>query len=89
MNLSLNFDTLTIDEVDLLEEISGQSIDTIARSFSGGGGKPMAKLLKAIAFVSARRENPDVTLEEVGALPVAAVLGTEEAQPIPPADASV
>ena len=65
MNLSLDFDSLTLDEIELLEDISGISIDAIGKRL-GGDDQPKAKVMKALAFVASRRENPDVTIEEIG-----------------------
>lgn len=90
MNLTLNLDTLTIHEVELLEEISGQGIDSIARTMSAQGeGKPMAKVLKAVAYIAARRDNPAVTLEEIGNLPISDLFQEEAPAAIPPTPASV
>lgn len=86
--LSLDFDTLTIDEVEQLEEIAGIGFDGIARALQPGSGKPMAKVLKAVAFIAARRANPDVTLAEVAATPISTLFQDEAPTPVPPTDAS-
>lgn len=65
MNLTIDFDSLTLDEIELLEEMTGVSIDAIGKRL-GGDDQPKAKVMKALAFVASRRENPDVTIEEIG-----------------------
>lgn len=65
MNLSLDFDSLTLDEIELLEDISGISIDAIGKRLTGDDA-PKAKTMKALAFIAARRDDPSVTLEDIG-----------------------
>lgn len=67
MNLSIDFDTLTLDEIELLEDMAGVSIDTIGKRLTGDDA-PKAKLMKAMAFIAARRDDPDITVEEIGKL---------------------
>jgi hypothetical protein len=65
MNLSIDFDSLTLDEIEILEEVSGLSIDTIGKRLTGDDA-PKAKTMKALAFIAARRDDPDVTLDDIG-----------------------
>ena len=65
MNLSIDFDSLTLDEIELLEEISGISIDAIGKRLTGEDA-PKAKTMKALAFIAARRDDPEITLEDIG-----------------------
>lgn len=65
MNLSIDFDSLTLDEIEILEEMTGVSIDAIGKRLSGEDA-PKAKTMKALAYVASRRENPDITVEEIG-----------------------
>ena len=65
MNLSLDFDSLTLDEIELLADISGISIDAIGKRLTGDDA-PKAKTMKALAFIAARRDDPSVTLEDIG-----------------------
>lgn len=59
----MNFDieTLTLNEVEILEDLTGGSIDSMLEE-----GSPRGKTLKALAFIIMKRDNPDVTLEEAG-----------------------
>jgi hypothetical protein len=61
--LSLNIDSLTLDEIDAIEEIIDAPLDTLSKP-----GMRKAKLLKAMAFVIKRRDNPDFTIEDAGKL---------------------
>ena len=65
MNLHIDFDSLTLNEIETLEEMTGVSIDAIGKRLAGDD-QPKAKVMKALAFVASRRENPDVTVEEIG-----------------------
>jgi hypothetical protein len=64
---TIDFDqsTLTWDEVEVIEEISG-----LGMGLWEDPNYPKAKLMKAFAFVAAKRTNPDITIEEVGARPI-------------------
>lgn len=59
--MEIDFDLLTLDEVEQIELISGLSIDEVMKR-----GKPKGRALKAVIFVMARRTNPEYTLEEAG-----------------------
>lgn len=76
--LNLNLDSLTIDEMETMEEITGAPFDE-----AFGAGKPKAKVLRALAFIIKRREDPDFTLEDAGKLAIRL-----DADPVPPTVAS-
>lgn len=59
--MDFDIDTLTIAEVEVIEDATGQPFDDI---FSDKG--PKAKMLRAIAYVAGRRENPDFTWDDAG-----------------------
>jgi hypothetical protein len=61
--LALNIDSLTLDEIDAIEEIIDAPLDSLNKP-----GQKRAKLLKAMAYVIKRRENPDFTIEDAGRL---------------------
>lgn len=59
--INIDPEDLTLDEVEEVEEIIGGDI---AAAFSEGS--PKGKAIKAVVFITLRRDNPDLTLEEVG-----------------------
>jgi hypothetical protein len=61
--LSLDIDSLTIDEIEVIEDIIDGPLDSIAKP-----GAKKAKLLKAMAYVVKKRANPEFTLEDAGRL---------------------
>jgi hypothetical protein len=61
--LSLNLESLTIDEIDAIEEIIDAPLDSLSKP-----GVRKAKLLKAMAYVIKKRDNPDFTIEDAGRL---------------------
>ena len=61
ISLTIDIEDLTLDEVEEIEEITGESLDNMAAVRKG-------RMLKALAFIILRRDRPDITLEEVGAM---------------------
>lgn len=61
--LSMDIDSLTIDEIEIIEDIIDGPLDGLAKP-----GAKKAKLLKAMAYVVKKRENPEFTLEDAGRL---------------------
>lgn len=54
-----DFESLTLEEVELIENLVGESID---QTFSDG--KPKGKALKVFTWVVMKRDNPKFTIEE-------------------------
>jgi hypothetical protein len=72
-----DFETLTLEEVETIELITGTSIDQIMDA-----GQPKGKALKAIIFIIKKRTDSNFTLEEAGRVKLseaqAAFLGAED-----------
>lgn len=58
---TIDINSMTIADIETIEEITGQPIDKI-----GDPNAPKGKMMRALAFVKARKDNPDVTMEDVG-----------------------
>ena len=58
-----NFDNLTLDEVETIENIVGVSIDDMLNK-----GELRGKPLKAMVWIYTRRNNPDYKIEDAGKL---------------------
>ncbi|NBR65359.1 MAG: hypothetical protein EBS85_03830 [Micrococcales bacterium] len=58
---SFDFESLTLNEVEQIELITGSSIDQLMDD-----GQPKGKALKAIIFIVKKRSNPNFTLEQAG-----------------------
>lgn len=58
MEISFDLEHLTIGDLEDLEEICDKPYEEL--DFT----KPSAKMVKAMVFLSARRKNPDFTLED-------------------------
>jgi hypothetical protein len=56
---TFDFESLTLEEVETLENLTGEAID---QAF--GNGKPKGKVLKAFIWIVMKRENPKFTIEE-------------------------
>lgn len=61
--LDLKLESLTIDEIDAIEEITGQPLDALNKP-----GSRRAPMLKAMAFVVMKRKHPEFSIEDAGAL---------------------
>jgi len=61
--LDLKLDSLTIDEIDAIEEITGQPLDALNKA-----GTRRAPMLRAMAYVVMKRKFPEIQPEDVGRL---------------------
>ncbi|MBM7770627.1 hypothetical protein JOD54_000831 [Actinokineospora baliensis] len=80
--LTIDVNSLTIAEVEAVEEIIGGPIDTL-----GKPGALKGKLLRAIAFVAGRRNDPGFTIEDAGHVRISAI-GQGAPDPFVPAASS-
>ena len=56
---SFDFESLTLEEVELIENLTGTSIEE-----AFGNGKPKGKVLKVFIWIMMKRDNPKFTIEE-------------------------
>jgi hypothetical protein len=61
-----DFESLTLDEVEQIELITGSSIDQLLDA-----GQAKGKALKAIIFIMQKRKDPSFTIEQAGKIPLA------------------
>jgi len=57
-------DTLTLDEIETIENLSGAPIDELM-----GNGKLKGKSLKAFIWVAKKRTDPNFKMEHAGKMP--------------------
>jgi hypothetical protein len=67
-------ESLTFDELDDLEAATGEPFGQIISRMGQGIDGLSAKTLRAFLWLLERRDDPDVTLEEMGARPALAGL---------------
>jgi hypothetical protein len=60
-NQTFDLESLTLNEVEQIELITGNSIDQILDA-----GQPKGKAMKAIIFIMKKRIDPDFTIEQAG-----------------------
>ena len=60
-NQNFDFESLTLNEVEQIELITGNSIDQLLDA-----GQAKGKAMKAIIFIMKKRIDPDFTLEQAG-----------------------
>jgi hypothetical protein len=60
---AFDFESLTLNEVEQIELITGASIDQLMDA-----GQPKGKAMKAIIYTIKKRTDPDFTLEQAGAV---------------------
>jgi hypothetical protein len=59
--MTIDFDTMTLNEIEQIELLTGKSIESIMDE-----GAPRGRVFKAIIFVFMKRTNPDFTFEQAG-----------------------
>jgi hypothetical protein len=59
--VSIDIETLSIEEVEIIEDMLGLPIDKLTDP-----NTPKGRMMRAIAYVIARRTDPTVTPEDVG-----------------------
>lgn len=64
-NANFDFESLTLDEVEQIELITGSSIDQMLDA-----GQAKGKALKAIIFIMKKRQDPSFTIEQAGKIPL-------------------
>jgi hypothetical protein len=62
-NQTFDFESLTLNEVEQIELITGVSIDQILDA-----GNPKGKAMKAIIFIMKKRLDPNFTIEQAGSM---------------------
>ena len=73
---TVDINDLTIAEVVEIEERTGLPLDAL-----GQADKPKGRMLQALAYISKRRDNPDFTWEDAGALKI-----STDSTPVDPSD---
>lgn len=77
--LTLDVDTLTFDELEIIEDRCGQSVVAVFNT-----DNMSAKAVRALTFIAARRADPAVTWEDIGRLTMGDIeLGADT---VPPTD---
>jgi hypothetical protein len=59
--MTIDFDTMTLNEIEQIELLTNRSIDSIMDD-----GAPRGRVFKAIIFVFKQRTNPNFTFEQAG-----------------------
>jgi hypothetical protein len=59
--MTIDFDTMTLNEIEQIELLTGKSIESIMDD-----GAPRGRVFKAIIYVFKKRTNPDFTFEQAG-----------------------
>ncbi|MFF2039376.1 hypothetical protein ACFVVX_03015 [Kitasatospora sp. NPDC058170] len=63
--LSVDIDSLSIDEIDIIEEVIDAPLDSLAKS-----GARRGPMLRAMAVVIKRRTDPDFSIEDAGRIQI-------------------
>jgi hypothetical protein len=59
--MTIDFDTMTLNEIEQIELLTNRSIDSIMDD-----GAPRGRVFKAIIFVFQKRTDPNFTFEQAG-----------------------
>jgi hypothetical protein len=65
-----DFESLTLEEVELIENLTNSSIDE-----AFGNGKPKGKALSAFVWVVLKRDNPNYKMEDAKKISLKEALG--------------
>jgi len=68
LSLSIDIDSMTLGEMETVEELTGLGLDEIGAAMSMPG--PKVKILMALAYVVKRRTEPEITLDAIRAMRV-------------------
>jgi len=71
----MDYEALTLNEVEEVEKLTGFSIDAIAND-----GQPKGRVLKVLIWVMKKRQNPNYSIDDAGKLTLAeavAIFGGE------------
>jgi hypothetical protein len=77
--LTIDLNDLTIEEIEIIEDIVDAPFDALSKP-----GAKKGRFLRALAYVSRRRTDPDFTLEDAGRLKVS--LAEDSADPSAPSE---
>lgn len=61
--MNIDFSSLTLDEIETIENLTQKSIETIMDA-----GVPRGRVLKALIYVVTLRTNPEYTIQDAGKL---------------------
>lgn len=64
--MNIDFNSLTLDEVETVENICQKSIESLMDD-----GVPKGRALKALIFIVLRRNDPNFTIEQAGKISLA------------------
>jgi hypothetical protein len=76
---NIDFNSMTLNEIELIEQLTARNIDSIMADDA-----PRGRAFKAIIFVYKKRTDPNYTFEQAGALSLedaSALFGGEEEDP--------
>jgi hypothetical protein len=68
--MNFDFESLTLEEVELIENLTNSSIDE-----AFGNGKPKGKALSAFVWVILKRSNPNYKMEDAKKITLKEALG--------------
>lgn len=80
--LEIDMDYMTVGEIEIIEELTGMSIDQFATN-----GVPKGKMMRAVGLCIKRRDDPDYTWEQAGDLRIdfrSAIASGQTGAKVPP-----
>lgn len=82
LTLDLDIDSMTLGEMEIVEDLTGLGLDEIGDAMTKPG--PKTKVLVALAYVVKRRTDPTVTVEQVKGMRVS--LAASDPKDVPAID---
>ena len=75
-----------LNSLTFAETIDFEDIAEVPITSFGADGVKMGRVALAMAYVVLRRTNPEITLDEVKAMPIMGTIDLTGAAPLPPVD---
>lgn len=74
---TLDFNALTLGDIEEIEDYTGQTLAQIVAEAQrmDATSLPRGRLLTALAWVAKRQSNPNITIQQVRAMPLSEVVG--------------
>lgn len=72
--VAFDWEDLTMEEIEFLEEYTGTALDEMQSA-----GSPKGKLLTAIAYIAMKRQDPEFTIEQARQLKIKEATGALDA----------
>lgn len=84
----MNIEELTIGDLEDVEQVTGMSFPEVAAALEGAGeALPPIKIVKALIWVTRRKDDPAFTLEDTASMKLSELASVFQSETADPTDA--